>query len=334
MALTHDFYVRCFRHRSSEELELYVEQKVYNAPALAAITQILEQRRFMMGANLYEHYKKMFNEIKPIRGRAADVRPIGQRRRDWELIEMDGDVVACRLYNTQVVRYYPDGQVGLRCGGWATPLTAEFIHIHSPWQCIKRYNKLWVSVRDEAGEMRSYPIPSNEELIFERVGDRWRPTKEVKIMKSVIDREKSKQAREPVKPFMKWAKSFLAMSDGWVMHETRKQVQGVSASGWGYEGMFLTDSEVYGLLCSDDNEEYMKALCVVLDSRDAGEKRKVEETKIEYDDGKFTQIVSWYDTRFQFEQLRNRVDRVIKSSADVYKTVEVEVGTKMQTGVV
>ena len=47
MALTHDFYVRCFRHRSSEELARSLEQRIYNEPALAAITQILEQRRFI-----------------------------------------------------------------------------------------------------------------------------------------------------------------------------------------------------------------------------------------------------------------------------------------------
>jgi hypothetical protein len=330
MALSHDFFVRCFRHRSSEELSLSLEQRIYNEPALAAIKQILEQRSFMMGADLYEHYKKMFNDTKPIRGRAEDVRPIGQRRRDWELIEMDGDVVACKLYNTQVVRYYPNGQVGLRCGGWPTPLTADFIHTHSPWRCIKRYRKLWVSVPDASGEHRSYPIPNNGELVFERVGSHWQPTSEVKIMKSVVDREKSKQAREPVKPFMKWAKSFLAMSDGWVMHETRKQVQGINPNGWGYERRYMTDSELYELVCSDDSEKHMLALCGLLEISAAEERRLVEETKIQ--DTAYT--AQWTDTRFQFEQLRNRVERVIKNSADIYTTVEVEVGAKMQAGIV
>ena len=330
MALTHDFYVRCFRHRSSEELSMYLEQRIYNETALAAIKQILEQRSFMMGGNLYEHYKQMYDNTKPIRGRAEDIRPIGQRRRDWELIEMDGDVVACKLYRTQVVRYYPDGRIGLRCEGWSTPLTADFIHTHSPWRCMKRYRKLWVSVPDENGEHRSYPIPNNEELAFERASNGWRPTKEVKLKKSVIDREKSKQARAPIKPFLAWAKMFMALSDGWVMHETRKKVLGISANGWGYEGRYMPDCELFVLMQSDDMENYLKALCVMLDIGSMQEQRMVEETEIQNTGYK----AQWYDTRFDFTQLRGRVDRIIKNCADVYTQVEVDVSANMQAGIV
>ena len=72
----------------------------------------------------YNHYKSLYENIKPIRGRAVDVRPIGKRSRDWETIRMDGDVVECVLYRTPVVRYYPDGRIGLQSDGWATTATA------------------------------------------------------------------------------------------------------------------------------------------------------------------------------------------------------------------
>jgi hypothetical protein len=34
----------------------------------------------------YREAKQRYEEIKPIRGRSEDVRPLGKRRRDWECI--------------------------------------------------------------------------------------------------------------------------------------------------------------------------------------------------------------------------------------------------------
>ena len=136
--------------------------------------------------NYYQDFKNLYDGIKPIRGRAEDVRPIGQRRRTWERIEMDGDVVACRLYDTQVVGYYPDGRIGVRCGGWQSPLTAEFIHTHSPWRCFKRNNKLWVMVPNGEQKYMHYPIPSKGELQFRIEGSHWVPVGDVVIEKQEL----------------------------------------------------------------------------------------------------------------------------------------------------
>ena len=64
--------------------------------------------------NSYEHYEKQWKQIKPIRGRTEVIKPIGQRRRTWETIEKrDDDVYACHLYQTDVVKYYPDGSISI-----------------------------------------------------------------------------------------------------------------------------------------------------------------------------------------------------------------------------
>ena len=39
-----------------------------------------------MTIDLYAWYKHRYEDTKPIRGRAEDVRPIGKRSRDWELV--------------------------------------------------------------------------------------------------------------------------------------------------------------------------------------------------------------------------------------------------------
>lgn len=282
--------------------------------------------------NYYQDFKNLYDSIKPIRGRDEDVRPIGQRRRTWERIEMDGDVVACRLYNTQVVRYYPDGRIGVRCGGWQSPLTAEFIHIHSPWQCFKRNNKLWVMVATQTEKYMHYPIPSNGELQFRLEGSHWVPVGDVVVEKRVINREKAKQARAPYRPFLDWAKTFMKMSDGWIMHETRKQVLDMGKLGFHYTHIH---KEVQALMLDEPN--YLAALCHMLNSeRDAKEKRVAESKIGTYDGihGTRSYKQDHYDMRFDYNLLRARVYRMVDAVSDVYDTVQVEVTTRTQSGIV
>lgn len=284
--------------------------------------------------NYYQDYKELHDSIKPIRGRAEDVRPIGARRRDWERIEMDGDVVACRLYNTQCVRYYPDGRIGVRTGSWSTPLTADFIHTHSPWQCYKRNNKLWVMVPDFKSEKNMfYPVPDNGELQFECMGVLWKPVGDVVIEKMVVNRERAKEVRAPCKPFLGWAKAFLSMSDGWIMHETRKQVMSMGAHGFNHSMM---KKEILELINSGE-ENYLTAMCHILDRRrDAIEWRVAETVKHEVDwsGQKHTFTTDYYDMRFKFQLLKGRVHRMIEANQNIYDKVQVEVTTKAMSGVV
>jgi hypothetical protein len=167
----------------------------------------------------YEYFKDRYLNTKPIRGRSADIRPIGMRRRDWERLEMDGEVVACVLYRTQVVRYYPDGRVGIRCDNWHTPSTAQFVQEWSPFSCNKTYNRLWVYASGIA-----YPVPHKDEIVFEMVEDKWVPTKPVVMHQRVVDRDAMKRAREPYKEFLQWGVAFLKMSDGWLMGTTSREL--------------------------------------------------------------------------------------------------------------
>jgi hypothetical protein len=122
--------------------------------------------------NYYNHYKSLYESVKPIRGRAVNVRPIGKRRRDWETVRMDGDVVECVLYQTPVVRYYPDGKIGVDTGGWVTPSTAEFMYTHSPFMCRKRNNKIQVNpLGRHTEDAKYYPLPEHSETVFVLTSD-------------------------------------------------------------------------------------------------------------------------------------------------------------------
>lgn len=283
--------------------------------------------------NYYKHYKNLHDSIKPIRGRAEEVRPIVKRSRDHERIEMSGDVVACRLYDTQCVRYYPDGRIGLRCNTWSTPLTAEFIHTHSPWLCVKRNKKLWVHVQTEDG-YKYYPIPDNGELQFQSVGERWAPVGDVVIQKQVINREKAKAVRAPYKPFLDWAKVFLKMSDGWIMHSTREQGAADSLD-WRWRPV---TSEILERAASGDDRLYLRAMCEMLRLRgDASEWKFVRAENHRHPEKGFIMVVSeYFDMRFSYEVLKRKLYDMIEKTQweSYYDTIRVEPQAHTMSGIV
>lgn len=196
----------------------------------------------------YAKYKELYDTTKPIGGGKTNIRPIGKRRLDWGRIEMDGDVVCATLHNTQVVRYYTDGRVGVQCNGWQTISTAAFIDKHSPFLCYKRFNRLWIGHKNNC-----YPIPSKGELIFKKTesGD-WVPVDDLKLFKKCIDRESIKKVRDKAKPFVEWAEAFLVMSDGWIMAETRNLI----AKDFKWEAIKTA--------LEGDSDSFLTALCALL----------------------------------------------------------------------
>jgi hypothetical protein len=286
----------------------------------------------------YKHYQAKYNNTVPIRGRAEDVRPIGERRRTAECITTKkypcGQVSYCAtLYNTDVVEYHNNGQITLRTNGWQTPSTAEFMHTHSPFSVWKQDNKLWARVPTPDG-VKAYPI--GESLTFEMVDGAsgaqfYQPINRVLINKRVVDRVKAKVAREPLQPFLAWCKAFLNMSDGWVMHETRK-----AALGWEQRenggAMYMPlaksgDRDLYRALDGQmeiiPEDNYLQVLCSMAPEvwRD---RRQTESHTYEYSGHKHTYVQNFYDYRIEFDNLKRKIYRMSEQFGDIYTTVQVE----------
>lgn len=81
----------------------------------------------------YEEAKLRYEQIKPIRGRAGDVRPLGERKNDRYRIAKRvnplSDITSyqCILYSTPVIEFKPDGDVEINMGGWGSNATRTFI---------------------------------------------------------------------------------------------------------------------------------------------------------------------------------------------------------------
>jgi hypothetical protein len=77
-------------------------------------------------AQALEHHES----IKPIRGKEW-LRPIinspnGRRRKHMQILKQRDGSVACRLYDTDVLTYYPNGEIHFTNGGYATNSTHQF----------------------------------------------------------------------------------------------------------------------------------------------------------------------------------------------------------------
>jgi len=239
-----------------------------------------------------------------------------------------------KLCNTVCVEYYEDGSVVLRSGGWATPSTARFIHKYSPFTCFKTKNQLWV----RAGEDKLYPIGNELRMVQSEQG--YVPDKPIKINTQRIDRQKAKAAREPLQPFLNFARSFLSLSDGWVMHETCKQVlgwKGDSPEAYQYATSFshMNEPEMYRRVIGNPSEEnYLYMLCAMSRTRwlrgmgvSKAENLRLAESfkyEVEYNGHKWPQDKNFYDVKIHFDDVKHIVYKWIEKNEDVHKIVEVD----------
>lgn len=293
----------------------------------------------------YKFYKDKFESTKPIRGRKEEIRPLGKRRRDWEQITRkdlgQGWYAYCaKLYNTECVEFHPNGDIVVRTDGWSTPSTAEFIHVHSPFVCFKKNKKLWVRyVNHGSDEEKARLYPLTPQIHFKWLGgNNYEPSEEIKVKKLVINRSKAKDAREPIKPFLAWVKTFLVMSDGWVMHESRKQMLGWDGVNFTHKD--LSNKATYELLVGAHKESepelfYMQVLSEWCPSL-LGERRNAEAVAQEYEWGgtKHKHMNNFYDYKVSFDTVKRRVYKLVEAHAQVHDVVELKPTDKAMTNVI
>lgn len=301
----------------------------------------------------YNNMASRWVKTKPIRGRSTDVRPIGERRRDWECIEreaIDEGIYAYHavLHNTKCITYLPNGDVILRTNGWQTPSTAAFIDQWSPFTCYKRHNKLWVDVRTTADAHPStaytaLPIGNELRLNYVMNNTVYRPATKVTIQKQVVNRDKAKAARTPIQPFLSWVKAFLTLSEGWVMHETRKQALGWEKKESGGMHfplyMFNDNRKMYKVLTEQmeiiPEDTYLRVLCSMaqhncIQSREA----EVYTYEREWFDRMQTFNQQFADYKVSFDVIKRKVYKWVEDYELIHDTVEVEAGQRAIHGTV
>jgi hypothetical protein len=193
----------------------------------------------------YEKMAQHWEETKPIRGRADDLRPIGKRRRDWELItrkvvsaNREGDVeyaYCAYLYRTEVVTYYPNGDVGFKTHGWASPLTAEFADCWAPKtvRVCKTKKMLWLTINFN----ERVPLPNEGELKirFSDTLNKWVVLDQKPLRQRIIDRKAIADERAKIRGFVNYCKTMLKLSGETIIKETMEQARTKYGKSMGFE---------------------------------------------------------------------------------------------------
>lgn len=293
----------------------------------------------------YNEMKRKYENTKPIRGRSEDVRPIGERRRDWERVVQDGEKYGAKLYDTNCVMLYPNGDVEVQINGWDTPSSTAFISQHTPHglTCYKRYNTVWV---ETTHDHKAYPIPYKGKLLFKHTSDGYVPAEIPKVMQRVVDRTKSRDVRKTVEPFRNYCRNMLKLADGWLSHDLVKQFQVKSEHEWMSESITFrshkfpswnlrgrisedTAEQLYQFMATATEDEYPNLLVLIAEATQDKERRMVSQytTEHEMKDGtKFTRDHQIYEYQYRPQSVITRIDAICQQANDVTKVVEVEAG--------
>lgn len=264
---------------------------------------------------LYKIARDLYHAIKPIRGK-PHIKPISNRRNQHETIELfdsDKEIYSYKLYDTHVVRLYPNGDVAIHTGGWGSMTTASFI----TWVTGRRFsgrvfnNKLWVSTYDG-----HWPMPDNEVVLFKPMPNGgFKLAEPLMVHKRSVDRAAAMEARAPYREFMSYVKTMLTLSDGWLMPETMESVcphDPNSQYKWiDFYPNMRTEDLLPAILDGEDN--YLKVLvnlCLRISASDADYLQFMGQTA--------------QKLKYKPENVLSALDRLIFNSEDPYKLDKVQ----------
>ena len=172
---------------------------------------------------IYESYDtalEHYNSVKPIRGSAPELRPIGRNRRYKHCeIRKGDDRIDAVLYETPVVSIFKDGRIQLRTGNWLTPSTANFMDAVLPAKfgiiTLDR-RRIILSQRDFINQdWNRYEIPSGDEGLTLQANKDWSKATPVNApvhFEYVANRKVLNQIRQRFKPFLDYLKVTTSMS--------------------------------------------------------------------------------------------------------------------------
>ena len=162
----------------------------------------------------YDTALRHWEGVVPIRGRAIDTRPLGDRRKTNMLIERttvdNVDAVACRLYNTNVVTFVADGRIVID-NSWASQSTNQFatqilggtayMHVRDGETWVHTQSGVWL-VGTELVLRRN---PNNRGVS---------PVSPHTYYVHVLDRKKFNQVKAAYVPFIKHLRNVAKMAEG------------------------------------------------------------------------------------------------------------------------
>ena len=162
----------------------------------------------------YEEAKLRYEQIKPIRGRAADVRPLGDRKNDSYRIAKrinplnDTTSYQCFLYSTPVVEFKPDGDVEINMGGWGSSATRTFIERVLYLNCYSK-NGSNVLCLGSKSEVVLHPTKTTVVRRLEVYPFTWELASSEPVYETQLNKKKANNVRGRYSEFEKYLKGMV-----------------------------------------------------------------------------------------------------------------------------
>jgi hypothetical protein len=153
-------------------------------------------------------------KVKPIRGRAVECKPVGQRNITHATIRNANDDIVVRIYNTDIVRYKPDGRIIINQGGHASNTTRAYLSaLMHEWFGSHQGETVWFDRPND----KTYILHDRADNIFVPNPDRpprlifTNPKPQVIYKKN---RAALKEVRARYAPFIRYMKNIQKLQGG------------------------------------------------------------------------------------------------------------------------
>ena len=234
----------------------------------------------------YEEAKLRYEQVKPIRGRAGDVRPLGSRGNDSYRIAKRVNPLSgvtsyqCILYSTPVVEFKPDGDVEIVMGGWGSTATRTFIERVLYLSCYSKNGSSVLCLGNKA-EVVLHNTKTTVIRRLEVYPFTWELASSEPVYETQLNKKKANNVRQQYSEFEKYLKAMVNLREETRMDDfqggkyaykritfTANEFTEAQADGIGHRQGFPVE-----LMRSDQPEEskhsnfYKAALGIVLASK-------------------------------------------------------------------
>jgi hypothetical protein len=149
----------------------------------------------------YKEALQKYNNTKPIKGRADDPRPLGERRYvDTYSVRKNvwTEAIECILYKTPVVKFTVEDEIIINIDNWPSASTCQFISRIVPTVTANRVRgEVVLHFADNSKAM----LPAKGELVLVRDNGRWMPKVKQTLYDYRVSRKEANNVRKQVSMF-------------------------------------------------------------------------------------------------------------------------------------
>jgi hypothetical protein len=194
------------------------------------------------------------SEVKPIRGRAEECKPLGARNKSYASIRKDDQDIVVRLYRTDIVRYKPNGTIIVNQGSFASQTTRKYLNAILPMWFGSHQDMTFVYRGVDGGGYHLLHSKGDNEFKLVKTNNvsSSNPLYHFVNPKPCVihtkNRAKSKRVRAQYAPFIRYVKNITKLMGGKIAITEKPAVR------------YMPHDDLLALALSNEPEDQYKAL--------------------------------------------------------------------------